>query len=254
LAQGVYPQVSGQEARLCSDEARRLLANGIDPGIERKVQKASTVERAANSFEAVAREWFARQSPGWANTHADKFIARLEKDVFPWLGGRVIVEIKAPDVLSLLCRVEARGALGTAHRVHQNCGQVFWYAVAIGRAGRDVSGDLRGALPAARHTHFASVTEPAEVAALLRALDGFQGTFVVQCVLHRCCSSALANCEPPNGRTLTWTEHSGATPSQRPRPSTLCLWQLKQSRSCAIFTRSLADADTYFRAEISRNL
>lgn len=125
LALGVYPEVSGKEARLRRDEARRLLANGIDPGIERKVQKAATVERAANSFEAVAREWFARQSPGWAKSHADKIIARLEKDVFPWLGGRAIAEIKAPEVLAVLRRVEARGALDTSHRVHQNCGQVF---------------------------------------------------------------------------------------------------------------------------------
>lgn len=203
LALGVYPQVTGKEARLRRDEARRLLANGIDPGIERKVQKASTVERAANSFEAVAREWFARQSPGWAKSHADKIIARLEKDVFPWLGSRAIAEIKAPEVLAVLRRVEARGALDTSHRVHQNCGQVFRYAVATGRAERDVSGDLRGALPPARHTHFASVTEPDEVAALLRALDGFQGTFVVQCALRL---SPLLFVRPGELRTAEWSQ------------------------------------------------
>lgn len=201
LALGVYPEVGGKEARLRRDEARRLLANGIDPGIERKVQKAATVERAANSFEAVAREWFARQSPGWAKTHADKIIARLEKDVFPWLGGRAIAEIKAPEVLAVLRRVEARGALDTAHRVHQNCGQVFRYAVATGRAERDVSADLRGALPPARHTHFASVTEPVEVAGLLRALDGFQGTFVVQCALRL---APLLFVRPGELRTAEW--------------------------------------------------
>ncbi|MDR5794488.1 integrase arm-type DNA-binding domain-containing protein [Caballeronia sp. LZ008] len=181
LSLGVYPDVSLKEARERRDEARKLLANGIDPGIERKVQKAATVERAANSFEAVAREWFARQAPGWAASHADKIMGRLEKDVFPWLGGRAIAEIRPPEVLAVLRRVEARGALDTAHRVHQNCGQVFRYAVATGRAERDISSDLRGALPPARHTHFASVTEPTEVASLLRALDAFQGTFVVQC-------------------------------------------------------------------------
>ncbi|CAJ5407036.1 putative integrase [Burkholderia pseudomallei] len=203
LALGVYPEVSGKEARLRRDEARRLLANGIDPGIERKVQKAATVERAANSFESVAREWFARQSPGWAKSHADKIIARLEKDVFPWLGGRAIAEIKAPEVLAVLRRVEARGALDTSHRVHQNCGQVFRYAVATGRAERDVSADLRGALPPARHTHFASVTEPDEVAGLLRALDGFQGTFVVQCALRL---APLLFVRPGELRTAEWTQ------------------------------------------------
>lgn len=183
LALGVYPEISAKEARIRRDAARKLLADGIDPGVERKVQKVVGHERAANSFEAVAREWFARHSPGWAKTHADKIIARLENDVFPWLGSRAIAEIKAPEVLAVLRRVEARGALDTAHRVHQNCGQVFRYAIATGRAERDVGSDLRGALPPARHTHFAAVTEPTEVAALLRALDAFQGTFVVQCAL-----------------------------------------------------------------------
>jgi integrase len=184
MSLGVYPDVGLKEARDRRDEARKLLANGIDPGFERKVQKAARVERAANSFEAVAREWFAKLASGWAKSHADKIMARLENDVFPWLGGRAIAEIKAPEVLMVLRRVEARGALDTSHRVHQNCGQIFRYAVATGRAERDVSADLRGALPPARHTHFASFTEPAEVAALLRALDGFQGTFVVQCALR----------------------------------------------------------------------
>lgn len=203
LALGVYPEVSAKEARMRRDDARRSLANGVDPGIERRVQKAASVERAANSFEAVAREWFARQAPGWAASHADKIIGRLENDVFPWLGGRAIAEIKAPEVLSVLRRVEARGALDTAHRVHQNCGQVFRYAVATGRAERDVSADLRGALPPARHTHFASITEPADVAGLLRALDGFRGTFVVQCALRL---APMLFVRPGELRTAEWSQ------------------------------------------------
>lgn len=203
LSLGVYPDVSLKEARDRRDEARKLLANGVDPSIERKVQKAATIERTANSFEAVAREWFARQAPGWAASHSDKIMGRLEKDVFPWLGGRPIAEIKAPEVLAVLRRVEARGALDTAHRVHQNCGQVFRYAVATGRAERDISSDLRGALPPARHTHFASVTEPAEVASLLRALDGFQGTFVVQCALRL---APLLFVRPGELRTAEWAQ------------------------------------------------
>lgn len=203
LSLGVYPDVSLKEARERRDEARKLLANGIDPSIERKVQKAATVERAANSFEAVAREWFARQAPGWASSHADKIMGRLEKDVFPWLGGRAIAEIKAPEVLAVLRRVEVRGALDTAHRVHQNCGQIFRYAVATGRAERDISSDLRGALPPARHIHFASVTEPDEVASLLRALDGFQGTFVVQCALRL---APMLFVRPGELRTAEWAQ------------------------------------------------
>ncbi|KAA1015126.1 DUF4102 domain-containing protein [Paraburkholderia panacisoli] len=203
LSMGVYPDIGLKQARERRDAARKLLANGIDPSIDRKVQKAATTERAANSFEAVAREWFAKQSPGWAQSHADKVIGRLENDVFPWLGGRPIADITAPEVLAVLRRVETRGALDTAHRVHQNCGQVFRYAIATGRAERDVSGDLRGALPAARHTHFASVTEPSEVAALLRALDGFQGTFVVQCALRL---APLLFVRPGELRTAEWAQ------------------------------------------------
>ncbi|MDR5855980.1 integrase arm-type DNA-binding domain-containing protein [Caballeronia sp. LZ062] len=203
LSLGVYPDVGLKEARDRRDEARKLLAKGVDPSIERKVQKAATIERAANSFEAVAREWFARQAPGWAASHSDKIMGRLEKDVFPWLGGRPIAEIKPPEVLAVLRRVEARGALDTAHRVHQNCGQVFRYAVATGRAERDISSDLRGALPPARHTHFASVTEPAEVASLLRALDGFKGTFVVQCALRL---APLLFVRPGELRTAEWAQ------------------------------------------------
>jgi integrase len=201
LSMGVYPEVGLKEAREHRDAARKLLARGVDPAIDRKVQRAGAAERAANSFESVAREWFAKYEPGWASSHAEKVMGRLEKDVFPWLGGRPIAEITAPDVLAVLRRVEARGALDTAHRVHQNCGQVFRYAIATGRAERDVSADLRGALPPARHTHFASVTEPSEVAGLLRALDAFQGTFVVQCALRL---APLLFVRPGELRTAEW--------------------------------------------------
>jgi integrase len=183
ISLGVYPDVGLKEARERRDEARKLLANDVDPGENRKVQKAAKVERSANSFEAIAREWFAKHSPGWATSHADKIIQRLEKDVFPWLGGRPIAEINAPELLTVLRRVEARGALDTAHRAQQNCGQIFRYAVATGRAERDPSVDLRGALPPARHENFASITDPARVGELLRAIDAFRGTFVVRCAL-----------------------------------------------------------------------
>ena len=183
LSLGAYPVVSLKDARERRDNAKRLLAGGIDPSVERKAQKAATVERAANSFETVGREWFARYSPTWAESHSTKIIRRLEADIFPWLGGRPIAEITAPEVLTVLRRIESRGALDTAHRAHQNCGQIFRYAVATGRAVRDPSGDLRGALPPAKHENFASITDPTQVAALLRAIDAFRGTLVVRCAL-----------------------------------------------------------------------
>lgn len=183
LSMGVYPDVSLAKARDRRSEARKLLADGIDPGENRKVEKAATTERSENSFEFVAREWFIKHKPNWAASHADKIINRLENDVFPWLGGKPIAEISAPEILSCLRRIESRGALDTAHRAQQNCGQVFRYAVATGRATRDPVGDLRGALPPAKREHYASITEPKEVAELLRAIDGFRGTFVVQSAL-----------------------------------------------------------------------
>ncbi len=183
LAFGIYPDVSLAQARCARDDARKLLAQEIDPSEHRKIQKAAKSERAANSFEIVAREWFAKFAPKWAKTHASKIIRRLELDIFPWLGARPIADISAPDVLACLRRIEGRGALDTAHRAQQNCGQVFRYGVATGRCQRDPTADLRDALPPAKHEHFAAITEPVAVGELLRAVEGFKGTLVVQCAL-----------------------------------------------------------------------
>jgi integrase len=203
LSVGTYPDVGLKDARTRRDEARKLLADGIDPGENRKVQKAAKVERAANSFEVVAREWFAKHSPNWAATHADKIIQRLEKDVFPWLGGRPIAEIAAPEILSCLRRIEGRGALDTAHRAHQNCGQIFRYAIATGRAERDPSADLRGALPPAKSGHFAAITDPDKVGALLRAMDDVSAGFVVKCALRL---APLLFVRPGELRTAEWAQ------------------------------------------------
>ncbi|WP_026688130.1 tyrosine-type recombinase/integrase [Azovibrio restrictus] len=183
LAHGVYPDVGLKEARGKRDEARKLLAAGVDPGENRKAVKAATVMRAANSFEVIAREWFEKNRETWVSNHADKIIKRLENDVFPWLGSKPIAEISAPQILDVLRRIENRGTLDTAHRAKGNISQVMRYAIATGRADRDPCPDLRGALPPAREKNFASITEPAKVAELLRAIDGFKGTFVVRSAL-----------------------------------------------------------------------
>lgn len=184
VSMGVYPTVTLAEARKRRDEARKLLANGIDPSEHKKAQKSAGQERVANSFEAIAREWFGKFSPTWAPSHSSKVIARLEKNVFPWIGGRPLAEITAPELLTVLRRVESRGAHDTAHRVKQECGQIFRYGIQTGRAERDPSSDLRGALPPVRHKHMAALLEPAQVGELLRAFDAFQGTFVVRCALQ----------------------------------------------------------------------
>jgi integrase len=183
LSMGVYPEVSLKAARDKRDESRRLIADGIDPGENRKIQKAALLERAENSFEVVAREWYAKFSPNWAASHSSKIIRRFEREVFPWLGGRPIAEINAPELLRTIKRIESRGILETAHRTLQNCGQVFRYAVAHGLCERDPSGDLRGALPPVKGRHFAAIVDPDGVAKLLRSFDDFNGSFIVLCAL-----------------------------------------------------------------------
>ncbi|MDO9006698.1 MAG: integrase arm-type DNA-binding domain-containing protein [Thiobacillus sp.] len=178
LSMGVYPDVGLKEARSRRDEARKLLAADVDPGENRKAIKATNNEQSANSFEVVAREWFAKISPSWAKGHADKIIRRLERDLFPWLGSRPIAEITAPELLQSLHRIEARGVLETAHRALQNSGQVFRYAVQTGRAQRDPSADLRGALAPWKPKHYPALTEPPKLAELLRSMDRYQGNLI----------------------------------------------------------------------------
>ena len=188
-------------AREKRDAARKQLAAGIDPGEARKAEKIA--QAGAESFEAIAREWHAKFSPGWVASHGDRILRRLEEDVFPWLGKRPIAEIKAPELLAVLRRIESRGALETAHRAMQNCGQVFRYAVATGRAERDPTGDLRGALPPPKEKHHASIIEPKRIGELLRAIDAYEGFFATKCALRL---APLVFVRPGELRKAQWPE------------------------------------------------
>jgi hypothetical protein len=205
LALGVYPEISLAEARDKREEARRLIANGVDPGIMKQTSKRAARIAQGNSFEAVAREWYAKHSPRWAPSHSETIISRLERDIFPWIGNHPIAEITPPQLLQVLRRIEDRGALDTAHRDLQNCGRIFRYAVATGRAERDPTSDLRGALPPTRATHYASITEPNKVGELLRAIEGYEGSFITKCAfcawLHWH-SRVLASYGRQNGQRL----------------------------------------------------
>ena len=203
LSLGVYPDVPLVKARERRDEARKRLADGIDPSEHRKATKAARADRAANSFEVVAREWYGKLAPTWHPAHGDRIIRRLERDIFPWIGGRPVAEVTAPELLAVLRRIEARGAPETSHRALGNCGQVFRYAIATGRAERDPSGDLRGALPPVKGEHFAAATEPKRFADILRALDDYQGTFTVQCALQ---IAPLVFVRPGELRTARWAD------------------------------------------------
>jgi integrase len=184
LSLGVYPDVGLKDARERRDECRRLLANGVDPSENRKAVKASRVQLAHNSFEMVAREWLSKYSPSWAKGHEERVRQRLERDIFPWIGEKPVGEIEAPELLTVLRRIEDRGAVDTAHRALGSCGQIFRYSIATGRCKRDTSADLRGALAPINGSHFASTTEPKDLARILRALDGYQGTLTVRCALR----------------------------------------------------------------------
>jgi integrase len=181
---GVYPDVGLKEARDRRDESRKLLADGIDPSENRKATRSAQVDRAANSFEVIAREWFGKYSATWAANHSERVMRRLERDIFPWIGGRAISEVTAPQLLTVIRKIESRGSLDTAHRALGNCSQIFRYAVATGRCERDPSGDLEGALPPVKGNHFAATTEPAQLAQILRAMDGYQGMPEVRCALR----------------------------------------------------------------------
>jgi integrase len=184
LALGTYPEISLADARQQRDEARRQVAHGIDPSEVRKALKAAKVAGRDNSFEVVAREWHGKFEKKWSTVHAATILDRLKKEIFPWLGNRPIDEIKAPELLKVLRRMESRGALDTAHRVRNHCSNVFRYAIATGRAERDPASDLRGALPPVQYKHMAAPTDPKLLAPLLRAIDGFEGSFVVKCAMQ----------------------------------------------------------------------
>ncbi|MDR3734169.1 MAG: integrase arm-type DNA-binding domain-containing protein [Acidobacteriaceae bacterium] len=203
LSLGVYPDVSLKDARDRRDAARKLLADGIDPSVNRKLQKAAHADRAANSFEVVAREWFAKYFATWAESHSERIVRLFERDIFPWIGGRPLADVTAPEVLAVLRRIESRGALDTAHRALYNCGQVFRYAIATGRAAHDPSSDLRGALSPVKGAHFAATTDPKQVAEILRAMDGYEGSLVVHCALRL---APLVFVRPGELRRAEWAD------------------------------------------------
>lgn len=203
LALGAYPAITLADARQRREDAKKLLANGIDPGEFKKSQKQSKHELSANSFELVAREWHIKFSGKWSVNHAATIIDRLEKDVFPWLGNKAIAEIKAPELLDVLRRIDGRGALDTAHRIRHHCGQIFSYAIATGLTERNIAADLQGALPPVQGGHFAAPIDPKAVAPLLRAIDDFTGSFVVKCAIQL---APMLFVRPGELRHAEWSE------------------------------------------------
>jgi integrase len=205
LAFGRYPEISLSVARQRREEARAFLALGQDPGEAKKDAKRAAVFNAASSFELVAREWFRKNEPGWSQGHSSTVIRRLQKDVFPAIGNKPVSEIKASDIRSMLLKIEERGATETAVRIKIICGQVFRYAVAIGRLEHDPSAAIkpREIFMKREARHLAAIIDPKALAPLLSAIDGYQGTLVVKSALRL---APLLFVRPGELRGMEWKE------------------------------------------------
>ncbi|RZL04502.1 MAG: DUF4102 domain-containing protein [Rubrivivax sp.] len=204
LSLGTYPDTSLKDARDKRDEARKDLAQGIDPSSKRKAEKSSRTEVATNSFEAVAREWHITiHIPKVTEAHAARTLVRLEQDVFPWLGALPVATITPPKLLEAMRRIESRGAIETAHRALQACGQVFRYAIATGRAERNPAADIQGALQPVIVKHMPAITDPKRVGELLRSIEAYEGMPVTRAALQL---APLVFVRPGELRKAEWAE------------------------------------------------
>lgn len=201
LAFGAYPAVTLAQARKKRDAAKELLAQDVDPGVIRRAEKAATKIAAANTFEAIALELHATKAQSWSPLYAARWLERMEKDLFPSIGRMPVGDVTAPILLSVLRRIESRGARETAHTLRQTAGQVFRYAVQTGRAERSPAADLHGALQPVTVKHMAAILEPAKVGELLRAIDGYSGQPITRAALQL---SALLFQRPGNIRSMEW--------------------------------------------------
>jgi integrase len=203
MALGSYPKVGLTAARKARDAAKLQRAAGINPVQARKVQKLKATSLVSNTFKATALEWYTMKLDSWSSHYAIREKRNLEKDLFPFLGDRNIGEVEAIELLAVLRRVEERGALDVAHRVLTTAGQVWRYAVATGRAPRDVSADIRGALKPHHGKHFAAITEPVKLGELIRVIRGYQGGPIVRAALQL---APLLFQRPGELRAAAWAE------------------------------------------------
>ncbi len=183
LSLGLYPDVSLKRARERRDEVRGLLAEGVDPAEARREEKRRRAQAAANTFRAVAEDWYQRRRPGWSDSHAERVWSRVQRLIIPYIGDRPVSEIAPPEVLDVVRRVE-RCSLDTAHRCQQYMSQIFRYAISTGLTVMDPVASIKGALPPLRQQHMAAPTVPEKVGEILRMLDSFQGTPVVAAAIR----------------------------------------------------------------------
>jgi len=200
LSLGVYPDVSLKDAREARDEARKQIRNGLDPSLMRKLEKAGSKE---NTFQAVAEEFLISNSHKWSESHQRHIKQCYERDVFPWIGSRPLKDLTALEVLTTLRRIVDRGALETAARTKQFIGQAIRYGIVTGKAERDVTQDLRGALPSPVKGHFNAIIDSKTLRQLLIDIDAYQGSFVVRIALQ---IQPLVFARPANLVEMEWAE------------------------------------------------
>lgn len=203
LSLGKYPDVSLAQARDRRDIARKLLADGIDPGEQKKIDKNERSEELGNTFEMIARDWHATYMKTKAESHAEKVMGRFVNYVFPYIGKMPIADIKPEDVLRVIKRIENQNYLETAHRALQTIGQVCRYAVQNSKLRHSPTNDLKGALPSRNVKHFAAFTEPEDVKKFLLSLNALTGTITVQTAVRL---APLLFCRPCELRKMKWEE------------------------------------------------
>lgn len=203
MALGSYPTVTLTAARKARDAAKSQKSEGIDPVQARKVKKLKALTPAANTFKATALEWYAMKLESWSSHYAIREKRNLEKDLFPFFAARRIGDIQPIELLAAVRAVEERGALDVAHRVLTTAGQVWRYAVATGRAARDVSADIKGALKPHHGKHFAAITEPLKLGELIRVIRGYQGGPIVRAALQL---APILFQRPGELRAAAWAE------------------------------------------------
>lgn len=203
LSLGTYPETSLAEARVRRQQARDLVAKGVDPSLARKAQRQGPAPVPELSFEAVSREFCLSRASGWSEGHSRRWLRRMELDVFPWIGGTQTSSVTVPSLLGVVRRIEARGAIETSHTVMQQCGQVFRFAIATGRADRNPVPDMRDALRPVIVEHMAALTSPSDVATLLKSIDDYHGGPITRIALA---FSALVFQRPFNVRAAEWSE------------------------------------------------
>ncbi len=184
ISLGPYPSVSLREAREKREDAKKLLREHIDPSEARRQAREAAAEAARNSFEDVAREWYVKYSPKWVPSYRKAVIRILEENLFPHMGKRPINAITPRELLTVLRRVEERGALTIAHKALRDTGRIFRYAVVTGRAEHDIAADLRGALAPTVNGHHAAITDPVAVGELLRKIYAYEGNFFISRALR----------------------------------------------------------------------